>query len=174
MDETDKMTSLGTQVFKLCVLLHFFLLAVRSRNLIVFQEPSQIRALKGDNIKINCSYSDTVEQFRITWKRNKSTQSFCHRVNHPTLSVSTTEKISVCNQGSASNRRLWILLIVSGLIALIACVVVAVLCTRSISKKNASSSKKADMPESEPHAREQPPNDDNVVYSLLGQYPCDI
>ncbi|XP_048459030.1 immunoglobulin lambda-1 light chain-like [Rhincodon typus] len=76
------MTSLGTQIFKLCVLLHFFLLAVRSKKLTVFQTPSEIRALKGDNVQINCSYSDTVEQFRIMWKRNTSTQLFCHHMEN--------------------------------------------------------------------------------------------
>ncbi|XP_041066806.1 tyrosine-protein phosphatase non-receptor type substrate 1-like [Carcharodon carcharias] len=320
------MIHLGTQVIRLCVLLQFFLIAVRSKQLTVFQTPPEIRVLKGGIAQINCSYSDTDEQWRIIWKRNTSEEPFCQhleninnftslghcaehanitvdlstksslliiydlhlndsdiyfcevsfeippppqkkvgkgtciaveaaptvqlraetlpysnedlqlictslefypeniqvswfkdgqlitngtkngtlyansdgsfsmtsflnlsifdwneggnyscQVNHSTLSAPITERISVSDQGSASDKQLWIIRIVSSLSALMVLVVVAVHCTCSISKKIASSSKKRAMPESDQSARQQSTYVDNVIYSLLGQeHPYDI
>ncbi|XP_067849156.1 tapasin-related protein-like [Heptranchias perlo] len=72
------MLLLGAQGIKLCVLLHFFLIAVKSKNLTVYQTPSEIRILKGETAQINCSYKYTdAEQLRIAWKRNTSAQMLC-------------------------------------------------------------------------------------------------
>ncbi|XP_038657155.1 immunoglobulin kappa light chain-like [Scyliorhinus canicula] len=314
------MIPMGTQVIKRCVLLYFFLIAVTSKNLSVFQTPSEIRVLKGDIAQINCSFSDTDEQWRIIWRRNTSAKVLCHhlanknnltsvrhcteyanitvnllrksssltiynlhlndsdiyfcevhfeipppprskigegtlvtveasptvrlraetlpspnegvqlictslefypesiqvswfkdgwsvtngsmngtlcansdgsfsitsflnlslfdwneggnyscQVNHSTLSAPITERISVSSEGLASDKLLWTIPIVSGLIALMVFVVAPVICTCSILKKIVSSSKKAAMPERDQSAREQPNADDTVIYSLLGQ-----
>uniref|UniRef100_UPI00398F1D86 immunoglobulin kappa light chain-like n=1 Tax=Pristiophorus japonicus TaxID=55135 RepID=UPI00398F1D86 len=76
------MILLGTQVIIFCVWLHFFLNAVKSKNLSVSQTPSELRVLKGDIAQMNCSYSITdEEQLRITWKRN-SAQPLCYHVEN--------------------------------------------------------------------------------------------
>ncbi|XP_078088173.1 immunoglobulin kappa light chain-like [Mustelus asterias] len=87
-DETNEMMPLGTQTVKLCVLLYFFLTAVGGKNLSVFQTPSEIRVLKGGTARINCSYSNTVEQWRIMWKRNTSAKPLCQRIENAKNSTS--------------------------------------------------------------------------------------
>ncbi|XP_067896089.1 immunoglobulin lambda-1 light chain-like [Heterodontus francisci] len=52
--------------------------AVKSQNLTASQRPSVIKALKGQTVKINCSYSyENGEQLRIKWKRKDSAQGIC-------------------------------------------------------------------------------------------------
>ncbi|XP_038658206.1 tyrosine-protein phosphatase non-receptor type substrate 1-like [Scyliorhinus canicula] len=72
------MSVLGNQGIKLSILLHLLLNAGKSRNLTVSQTPSAIKALKGQAVIINCSYSnENGEQLRIKWGRKDSAQGLC-------------------------------------------------------------------------------------------------
>ncbi|XP_072900657.1 immunoglobulin kappa light chain-like [Hemitrygon akajei] len=73
------MSPLGKQL--LLILLHSLLSEGKYQNVMVSQTPFMIKALKGQTVKINCSYShENYDQLLIEWRRNNSAQKLCNYV----------------------------------------------------------------------------------------------
>ncbi|XP_051870431.1 immunoglobulin kappa light chain-like [Pristis pectinata] len=71
--------------------------SARSKNPTVSQTPPEIKVLKGDTARINCSYSGgDEEQMRIKWMRNSSAQPLCQHMKNKLNSTS----IKLCTNHS--------------------------------------------------------------------------
>ncbi|XP_059505979.1 uncharacterized protein LOC125457037 [Stegostoma tigrinum] len=72
------MLLLGYRGIQLSILSHILLSTGKSERLIVSVTPSEIKALKGQTVNIDCSYqNEDGEQLRIKWGRKDSAQVLC-------------------------------------------------------------------------------------------------